>query len=80
MGLSNRPYDKHINFDDLAKITEGFTAADIIEDIIESAARDAANLNMELINQKLVENEITRIKPQKIEIPKEDNKGSSYIR
>jgi transitional endoplasmic reticulum ATPase len=80
VGLSNRPYDKHINFDDLARVTEGFTAADIIEDTIESAARAAANLNMELINQKLLESEIVRIRPQKVEIPKEDSGGSSYIR
>jgi ATP-dependent Zn protease len=64
MGLANRPYDKHINFDHLAKITDGFTCADIIEGIVESAARLAANLNKEMIDQKLIEDEIARIKPK----------------
>ncbi len=64
LGLSNRPYDKHIDFNVLAKLTEDFTCADIIEDVVESAARAAANLDKELIDQKLIEKEIERIKPR----------------
>jgi len=81
LGLSNRPYDKHIDFDHLARITEGFTGADIIEDVVESAARAAANLGKELIDQKLIESEITRIKPRKLSNQK-DGKGDvqDYIR
>ncbi len=81
MGLSNRPYDKKINFDLLAEITDGFTAADIIEDVIESAARAAANLNYESINQELLESEVRRIKQSKT---KRTNKNATddelYIR
>lgn len=66
IGLNNRPHDKNIDFDYLAKITEGFTCADIIEDIIESSARTAANLNKSSISQELLEEEISRIKPKSI--------------
>ncbi len=82
IGLSNRPYDKHINFEHLASITDGFTCADIIEDVIESAARAAANLGKALIDQALMEKEIARIRPTKdIETGKgESQGGESYIR
>lgn len=70
IGLSNRPHDKNINFKHLAEITEGLTCADIIEDIVESAARIAANLNKIRIDQELIENEISRLKPSKIKKPK----------
>jgi len=62
IGLSNRPYDNKIDFDHLAEITEGLTCADIIEDIIESAARVAANLNKKEIDQHLIEEEVMRVK------------------
>ena len=64
IGLSDRPYDKKINFKKLAKNTEGFTCADIIKDVVESAARNAANLNKHLIDQSLLEEEIKRIMPK----------------
>ena len=64
IGLNNRPHDKNIDFNHLAKITEGLTCADIIEGIIEPSARNAANLNKELIDQLLVEEEIYKIKPK----------------
>lgn len=64
IGLSNRPYDKNIDFEHLAKITEGLTCADIIEDIVESAARVAANLNRELIDESLLGAEISRVNPK----------------
>ncbi len=72
MGLSNRPFDKNIDFNHLAEITNGFTCADIIEDIIESAARTAANLNKTLIDEKLIETEISRIKSSKMPSAKKD--------
>src|SRR3989338_7620038 len=65
IGLSNRPHDKKIDFEHLANITEGLTCADIIEDIVESTARIAANLNKTQIDQELIENEISRLKPIK---------------
>jgi SpoVK/Ycf46/Vps4 family AAA+-type ATPase len=64
IGLENRPHDQNIDYDYLAKNTDGFTCADIIEDIIESAARAAANLNKSSISQKLIENEINSTKPK----------------
>lgn len=65
MGLTGRPFDKNIDFDLLTRLAEGFTCADIIEDVVESAARFAANQDLEKIDQNLIENEITRIKEQK---------------
>jgi len=65
IGLANRPHDKQIDFDRLARLTDGLTCADIIEDIVESSARVAANLNKTQIDQKLIENEIARTKPGK---------------
>ena len=64
LGLNNRPHEKNIDFDYLAKITDGMTCADIIEDIIESSARTAANLNKSFIDQELLEEEIFRVKPK----------------
>jgi len=63
IGLNNRPHEKDIDFDYLAKITDGMSCADIIEDIVESAARVAANNNKKSIDQKLLEEEIARVKP-----------------
>lgn len=60
VGLANRPYDKNMDFNQLASITKGFTCADIIEDVVESAARVAANLDKSFIDQNLLESEITR--------------------
>ncbi len=64
IGLTNRPHDKNIDFDYLALITEGLTCADIIEGIVESSARVAANTNKTEIDQALIELEIHRVKPQ----------------
>jgi len=66
LGLSNRPYDKSMNFDHLSKLTKGLTCADIIEDIIESSARVAANRDLPLIDQKLLESEIVRTSKEKL--------------
>jgi transitional endoplasmic reticulum ATPase len=65
IGLANRPFDKNIVFSHLSNLTEGFTCADIIEDVVESSARFAANHDMPLIDQNIMENEITRILKQK---------------
>ncbi len=65
IGLKNRPHDKNIDFNLLAEITDGLTCADIIEDIVESAARVAANSNELEISQNLIEHEINRLKPKK---------------
>jgi ATP-dependent 26S proteasome regulatory subunit len=62
IGLLNRPHNKKINFENLARITEGLTCADIIDGVIGSAARNAANQNSEQIEEDLLKNEITRLK------------------
>lgn len=63
LGLSGRPHDENIDFDYLAKITEGYSSADIIEGIIEGSARIAANLDKQSIDQELLEVEIGKLKP-----------------
>lgn len=63
LGLSGRPYDKNIDFSELAEKTEGFSSADIIEGVVESAARLAANMNDVVISQKLLEDEMRKIQP-----------------
>jgi transitional endoplasmic reticulum ATPase len=63
LGLSGRPYDKKIDFDELAEKTEGFSSADIIEGVVEGAARIAANINDTAIDQKLLEKEMEKVKP-----------------
>lgn len=65
IGLANRPFDKNIDFNHLSSLTEGFTCADIIEDVVESSARFAANHDMKSIDQNIIENEITRILKEK---------------
>jgi transitional endoplasmic reticulum ATPase len=62
LGLSGRPYSEDIDFSELAEKTEGFTSADIIEGVIEGAARIAAN-NDTAINQELLEEQMENIKP-----------------
>jgi len=65
IGLSNRPFDKNIDFRHLSNLTEKFTCADIIEDVVESSARFAANHDMNSISQNMLENEINRILEQR---------------
>jgi transitional endoplasmic reticulum ATPase len=65
IGLSNRPFDKNIDFRHLSNLTEEFTCADIIEDVVESSARFAANHDMNSISQNMLENEINRILEQR---------------
>jgi transitional endoplasmic reticulum ATPase len=63
LGLSGRPFDSKINFDHLATITDGLSCADIIEGVIETAARIAVNLDKAVIDQELIESEINKLKP-----------------
>jgi transitional endoplasmic reticulum ATPase len=63
LALSGRPYDKSIDFDKLASITENYSSAEIVEGIIETAARIAANLDKPSIDQDLLEAEIKKLKP-----------------
>jgi transitional endoplasmic reticulum ATPase len=63
LGLSGRPYDEKINFDKLSDLTDGYSSAEIIEGIIEGVSRLAANLNKDLIDQEMIEDEISRFKP-----------------
>ncbi len=65
IGLVGRPSDEHIDFGRLATLTDGFSCADIIESVVESAARFAANHDLDKIDQKLLENEIVMIPRQK---------------
>lgn len=65
IGLTGRPFGEHIDFGHLATLTEGFSCADIIEDVVESAARFAANHDLDKIDQDLLENEIARVPRQK---------------
>jgi len=70
VGLSNRPYDKNMDFDRLADLTEGFSCADIIENVVESSARVAANQDLTLIEQDLLESEIARSVNEKLTLKK----------
>jgi len=63
LALAGRPYDKSIDFDKLASITENYSSAEIVEGIIETAARIAANLDKPSIDQDLLEEEIKKLKP-----------------
>lgn len=58
LSLSGRPHDKDIDFDRLAELTQDFSAAEIVEGVVETSARNAANLNKTVIDQELLENEI----------------------
>lgn len=63
LGLSGRPYDENIDFSELSEKTEGYSSADIIEGVVEGAARIAANMNDALIDQKLLEKEMAKVQP-----------------
>ena len=63
LGLSGRPYDENIDFEKLAEKSEGYSFADIIDGIIEGAARITANLNDAVIDQTLLDKEIKKFKP-----------------
>lgn len=65
IGLAGRPFDENIDFGHLAGLTSRFSCADIIDDVVESSARFAANHDLEKIDQNLVESEIARVSRQK---------------
>lgn len=69
LGLSGRPHDKNIDFKKLGELTENYSSADIVEGIVESAARLAANLDKAEIDQEILENEIKKIQPIKNDEP-----------
>lgn len=62
IALVDRPHDKDIDFDKLASLTENYSSADIVEGIVETASRMAANLDKPQIDQKLLEEEIKKQK------------------
>lgn len=62
IALMDRPYDKDIDFDRLASLTEGCSSADIVEGIVETASRMAANQDKIHIDQELLELEIRKQK------------------
>lgn len=62
LGLAGRPHEQ-VDFDVLAKMTEGYSSADIIEGIVESSARLAANLDKSAIDQEILESEIKKMHP-----------------
>jgi len=70
LGLAGRPHDEEIDFDKLATVTEGYSSADIIEGIVESAARLAANLDKHGIDQEILESEARKMKPAEEEYSK----------
>lgn len=65
IGLIERPYDKSVNFEQLAELTDGFSCADIIKDAIEASARLAVNRNLDAIDQDIIRKEIARISKRK---------------
>lgn len=65
IGLSGRPHDKNIDFTRLTELTEGFSSADIIEGVVEASARIAANLDKQLIDQDILEKQISLMPPTK---------------
>lgn len=61
LALSDRPHDKNIDFDKLASMTEDYSSAEIVEGVIETVARIAANFDKAFIDQELLESEIEKI-------------------
>jgi len=80
VGLANRPHDKNMNFEHLASLTTGFSCADVIDDLVESAARVAANLDRALIDQSLLEEQIVRIIHSKKNIGDNDHSRPDFIK
>jgi len=60
--LSGRPYDKNIDFEKLAKLTENFVSSDV-ELIVTEAARAAVAGNLSIIDEKLIASIIERFTP-----------------
>lgn len=62
IALIDRPCNKNVDFSKLASLTDNFTSADIIEGVVETAARMAVNLDKPDIDQELLELEINKHK------------------
>lgn len=60
--LSGRPYDKEIDFDKLAKITENYVGSDI-ELIVTEAARTAVSSNKSMIDEKMLVDAVKKFTP-----------------
>ena len=76
IALIDRPYDKKIDFDKLASLTENYSSADIVEGIVETAARMVANLDKSHIDQELLELEIKKQKSLDNDMPIKSRKNS----
>ncbi len=66
LGLEGRPYDSNIDFGYLANITNEYSCADLIEGVVETAARSAANLDKKEIDQALIEAAINQTNINKV--------------
>ncbi len=60
--LSGRPYDKDINFEKLAKMTENYVGSDI-ELIVTEAARAAVSQDKNMIDEKMLVDSIKKFTP-----------------
>jgi len=60
--LAGRPYDKNIDFEKLAKMTDYYVGSDI-ELIVTEAARDAVAQDKSAIDEKTIEYAINKFKP-----------------
>lgn len=60
--LSGRPYDKNIDFEKLAKMTENYVGSDI-ELIVTESAREAVFQNKNLIEEKMLIDSIEKFNP-----------------
>ena len=71
LAVMDRPYDKDIDFDKLAFLTEDCSCADIVEGVVETASRTAVNFDMPYIDQALLEQEIKKVKAKYTDDTKE---------
>jgi transitional endoplasmic reticulum ATPase len=60
--LSGRPYDKNINFEKLAEMTDNYVGSDI-ELIVTEAARSAVSQDESMIDEKMLINSINKFTP-----------------
>lgn len=68
IGLKQRPHNEEMDFALLAAKTSGFSCADIIEGVVEAAARAAANADQERIEQAGIETEIDRLLQSRLQM------------
>jgi transitional endoplasmic reticulum ATPase len=60
--LSGRPYDKNIDFEKLAKMTDFYVGSDI-ELIVTEAARDAVAQDKSVVDEQMIVDAINKFKP-----------------